>query len=796
MSSGPRAAFVPFPTHLDLKDFVSSRENIVFATRINCKSIDQYPLEDFENLVYTHVIRTGKPLVIEGFEERLNQNLFSPDWLKRYMGKKIENCWDQVGQKNVPYTIQHYLNNMPKLAENVSSRRDLRTEPQRLYLKDIDCPKEWQASLENIIPPFLFYLNDRPRAFTGPGSKYTEMPPYPRTKDGAAIAKAGDLMSSLPPEMRAENLMCYIGHEGTYTAAHREMCGSLSQNLMVEASNGEIENDKKTRPGSSVWFMTETFERQIVAEYWKSMLGHDLDLEKHFASIAAWKKAPFTTYVVEQVPGDLVLIPPLCVQQVWNRGTRTMKVAWNRTTVETLQWALDEELSRARAICREEQYKNKAIIFYSLEKYSKLLEEDPGKSHPGVDALWEDFEYLFKMFTDVLLSECFSTGLPAEKKTEYLEFTGDVTCSYCRCNIFNRFLTCEACVDGAETYDVCMDCYVFGRSCRCISKLKWVEQFRWKGLEGRHEKWRSQIMKHFEKDGYGVDHPVFSAVRAEETQKSVAELCQEQLRVRPWVDCKKPVQTAILSDSESEQVHDRRSSKRRKANHKSPKKTDKAKKKRKPEEMGRCHICKPRPIWTLKHCSTCDSQYCYGCLFRLFDLPPQQAMQFSDWECPKCQKVCSCSSCNKKPDKMLEPYQPQRLLLGHDTSKVADERSVESLVDLRQSNAGWMKKFQRTKNQFYAERFERLKREADEARLALDETRANPVPELVPPQGLTFDSSLAAMDDDDSIIREDNQPENFPVDPYLDFNKTFIMLDHPVTDSALDSAIDPALGIV
>lgn len=88
MSSGPRAAFVPFPTHLDLKDFVSSRENIVFATRINCKSIDQYPLEDFENLVYTHVIRTGKPLVIEGFEERLNQNLFSPDWLKRYMGKK------------------------------------------------------------------------------------------------------------------------------------------------------------------------------------------------------------------------------------------------------------------------------------------------------------------------------------------------------------------------------------------------------------------------------------------------------------------------------------------------------------------------------------------------------------------------------------------------------------------------------------------------------------------------------------------------------------------------------------
>ena len=27
-------------------------------------------------------------------------------------------------------------------------------------------------------------------------------------------------MSSLPPEMRAENLMYYIGHEGSYTPSH------------------------------------------------------------------------------------------------------------------------------------------------------------------------------------------------------------------------------------------------------------------------------------------------------------------------------------------------------------------------------------------------------------------------------------------------------------------------------------------------------------------------------------------------------------------------------------------------
>lgn len=93
MSSGARAAFVPFPTNLDIKEFVNSRENIVFATRITCDSIDEYPLEDFENLVYTHVIRLGKPLVIEGFDERLNQNMFSADWLKTYYGGQGKRTW-------------------------------------------------------------------------------------------------------------------------------------------------------------------------------------------------------------------------------------------------------------------------------------------------------------------------------------------------------------------------------------------------------------------------------------------------------------------------------------------------------------------------------------------------------------------------------------------------------------------------------------------------------------------------------------------------------------------------------
>ena len=73
--------------------------------------------------------------------------------------------------------------------------------------------------------------------------------------------------------------------------------------------------------------MTQSGEREAVAEYWPSKLGHDIEIEKHFAQISAWKRAPFKVFVVNQQPGGFVVIPPLAPHQVWNRGTRTIKIA-------------------------------------------------------------------------------------------------------------------------------------------------------------------------------------------------------------------------------------------------------------------------------------------------------------------------------------------------------------------------------------------------------------------------------------------------------------------------------------
>lgn len=709
----PRAAFDPISPDLDVRSLVESTPNFEYVARIHCDSIDEHGLETFEKLVLLHVVLGGQPLVIEGYDQRLDKSIFSEKWLRDNYSKKTEIARNLTNKSDLPLTVGHYLNNMALLTDqwNESTYRD--PDFQRIYLKDIDCPPLWHEELKALIPPSLFYFNEsRTDPFQGPGSASLASGQCEKEEE---VSKPGDLMSCLPADMRAENLMCYIGHEGTYTPSHREMCATLGHNIMVEASSGLVEHGKRTKPGSSIWFMTASKDRDVVSEYWMSTLGHDLEIEDHFAQINAWKAAPFKTYIVEQKPGDFILIPSLAAHQVWNRGTRTVKVAWNRTTVETLEMALNESLHKARMVCRDEQYKTKAIVFYSLERYSKLLRDahENGVRSQKLQQLQKEFQRLYSLYTQILLSESFSENLPGEKNVELLPFEGNITCSYCRCNVFNRFLTCPWCVgtlssSEEDNYDVCMECYAMGRSCACISKLKWVEQFRWSELIEKHERWRHQIIsfRGFVDDGY---QPL-SVERKRLGKKTLAEVCQEQLRRRPWVDITKPPAKSMVGEEADDPDDPGRPRKRRKVH-----KSDKWHK-----ENGSCHICKaPDALWRLASCS-CNLSYCYGSLFRAFNIQPQSIMEKFEWTCPRCRKICSCGACRKDPS--MTPFEPIYTSLGHDTKKIADPRSVESLVDFRQSNIRWLKKTGNSTSDSRRLKLRRKEAEKDKNRLEfLDE---------------------------------------------------------------------------
>lgn len=692
------AAFDPISPDLDLDALVQQTSNFEYVSRISLDMIETQAPEQFEKLLLKHVILGGKPLVIEGFNKRLDEWTFTCAWLQDNHGKKYEQARNLSKQTNMTLSVGHYLSNLGKLAAQWTCHNYRDRDRQRLYLKDIDCPQVWHDKLREVVSPSLFYLNDSVGHIGGPGCVDEPNPYAPGLRKGRGVARAGDLMSCLPPAMRAENLMCYIGHEGTYTPAHREMCASLGQNLMVETSGSVDLDGKPTKPGSSIWFMTESKDRHIVSEYWLSTLGHDIEIESHFAQINAWKSAPFTTYIVEQKVGDFILIPPLAPHQVWNRGTRTMKVAWNRTTVETLELAINEALPRARMVGRDEQYKNKAMVYFALDRYTNLLKHVDQQRATGSDPyfnvdvkyggkirqLQKDSRRLLSLFTRILLSEALPHNPKEDKKIQYLPFDSNVTCSFCRCNIFNRFLTCTTCVvpldNGEEdTYDICLDCYAMGRSCRCISGYKWVEQFRWQTLMEKHENWRQQINVFKAEKSEKMAEP-FQIERQLMEKKSLAQVCQEQLKIRPWNDPKKPApEPKPTKDTDESRVNADGTV---------------SVKKKKPQVIEKGHMKNhvtnyPEPIWKLGVCN-CGRAYSYGSLFRAFDIMPLTVMEDPNWQCPHCKRNCSCGKCRKLAD--IQPYEPTGTVLGYDTRRVADPRSTESLVDFKQSNFDWVKK--------------------------------------------------------------------------------------------------------
>ncbi|CAL3972783.1 unnamed protein product [Diplocarpon coronariae] len=717
----PQAQFVPLSPDMDLSALVESSDNFDYVTRLSTEKLKEHSIQSFEALILAVVVKSGKPLVIENWGEALPPWLFSKGWLESNFGTKPEQVRDIPNEVNIPMTIGHYLRSMDQLTKQFTKDNYRDPKRQRLYLKDIDCPDAWAEHLKSVIPECIYYLNECIESRTGGDGAILEPNEYGQMRYGKGVAPAGDLMSSLPPEMRALNMMCYIGHEGTYTATHREMCATLGHNIMVNASRdgpNEIE-------GSSLWFMTETKEREVVSEYFLSMLGHDIEVEKHFAQVNAWKKAPFNVWVVEQKVGDLILIPPLAPHQVWNRGTQTMKVAWNRTTVDTLELALHEALPRGRMVCRDEQYKCKAIVYYTLVKYYELLQRDTIEpkmwEYGRIKQLLEDFRRLFSLYQEILVSEMFSPKSPEEKDIEMVPFDSNVTCSYCRLNIFNRFLTCKSCIlygeNGEEdNYDICMDCYAMGRSCACISALTWVEQWDWQVLVKNYELWRAVVVQF---DGFFdiMRSPqALDVARKRYGRKPIAEVCQEQLRRRPWTDITKTKElTPEMSDVEPE-VDDEGHTKGRKGGKKNATRRNNRLTLIKGKTHA-CHICFHREWnWKLAFCTSCTSAYCYGVLWRAFDLMPQTVMEDKDWQCPKCLKICSCAKCRK--GKVQDPYQPKGTLLGHDTRKVADYRSVESLVDFSKTNLSWLRD-NNAGNPQESDRMKKLKEkaEADKARV-------------------------------------------------------------------------------
>ena len=96
---GPSAAFTPIPPDLNLAALVEETPNFEYVTRVSCEMIEQQSMEAFEKLVLLHVIIGGKPLVIDGFQHKLNKWTFTSQWLQDNCGSKCTSYFLTLGQQ-------------------------------------------------------------------------------------------------------------------------------------------------------------------------------------------------------------------------------------------------------------------------------------------------------------------------------------------------------------------------------------------------------------------------------------------------------------------------------------------------------------------------------------------------------------------------------------------------------------------------------------------------------------------------------------------------------------------------
>lgn len=322
----------------------------------------------------------------------------------------------------------------------------------------------------------------------------------------------------------------------------------------------------------------------------------------------------------------------------------TAKAAWSRITVDTLELCLYETLPSYRLVCRDEQYKTKATIHQSLLELSRF----PPQALISSPFRRDSFMRLFRLYTSILVDEFIPpedySGIHMEKIAQ--EF--NVTCSFCRTNIWNRFLTCKACIqldaDGDfDAYDICLDCYARGRSCRDITGMEWVQQEKWSDLMNLWERCRGiyQFLGGDDIDDFNTQTSISLG------RKTLAGVCALELLRRP-----NPHITQNLKN-------------------------------------GLCHTCKvPHPAWKMAYCVNegCKKSYCFGNLYRQFDEDPFMDVlsKLNGYVCPVCRGICNCGACRKKSDQI--PYEPKLKSVSLNPKLVADVRSVESLVGTSRTN--------------------------------------------------------------------------------------------------------------
>ncbi|KAL1919005.1 uncharacterized protein VTP21DRAFT_2386 [Calcarisporiella thermophila] len=572
--------------------------------------------------IQQHCIIGGLPLVISNWNKRAEwkDRLFSLEFLKEsFRGfveiRDINTCRDEI------MSMQEFISYIEAISRDLSDEKEVSgTEEmhlqRKLYGKDIACPGLWSEALSSILPHHLL-----------PSNK-------------------ADLFSLVPPELRTPNLMIYIGAEGSSTPGHKDMCSALGHNLMVHTDDGAY----------SIWFLAKSADRERVAELWQS-LNRDIDAEDYLAGVDELYKANFDIFLIEQRLGDLVIVPPNSAHQVINRGGCTIKISWNRIVPETLQYAINETLPIYRRIGRSEQYRIKTIIYFTLTHWVRQLNCPSLLTELDIIEFSSQFLSIFRLYEGLVKDEWLEEDVYANLR-HTIEFCSDQhtrSCDFCKCDLWNRFFYCPLCIpesfgrnnDGTSAslyhendnpistsisigspvndagYDLCLECYLTGRSCHHPLSMILCEQVHMRDLL----KLRRDAIDYYngcefitQRLGDAFTPLVdtwFKGPPLDKEKRSIASAAYLLMLNRNNLGC---IPKSLC-----------------------------------------CHHCNvvfksPLQCWKLLPCkySNCNSSFCFSCLFRFHGEKMYDLMLLREWTCKCCKEKCVCRACGKRKRKYAD----------------------------------------------------------------------------------------------------------------------------------------------
>lgn len=177
-------------------------------------------------------------------------------------------------------------------------------------------------------------------------------------------------------------------------------------------------------------------------------------------SPAQMRDADFPIYVYDQKPGDLVVFPSMIAHQVWNVTQGVTKIVWNIFHFSSAKVFMEDIHPAYQRQCHVDTARVPLVLFNFL----KTLRDTNSHNHA------KEAEVVINLFQLLVDEEAIEQETPESVRS--VDTQGSVVeCSFCGCTIWNRHLRCDTCGD----FDLCMSCFVSGRSCKHTSAFRLMQ---------------------------------------------------------------------------------------------------------------------------------------------------------------------------------------------------------------------------------------------------------------------------------------------------------------------------------